>query len=56
VADVHGYAASYLVCAGIQVAALPLVALARRQNAPSDPIDDGRPADTSSASAGARSR
>ena len=38
VADLHGYAASYLVCAGIQVAALPFVLLARRANAPSDPI------------------
>jgi MFS family permease len=55
VADVNGYAASYLVCAGIQVAALPLVALARRQNAPSDPIDDNQAAETSSAAAGARS-
>ena len=36
VADVSGYAAAYLVCAGVQVAALPLLALARRANAPSD--------------------
>jgi MFS family permease len=40
VADVSGYAASYLVSAGIQVLALPFVLLARRENAPSDPITD----------------
>ncbi len=39
VADVSTYANSYLVSAGIQLAALPFVLLARRENAPSDPID-----------------
>jgi MFS family permease len=42
VADVSGYAASYLVSAVVQVVALPLVFLARREKSPSDPItDDG---------------
>jgi MFS family permease len=40
VADVGGYAASYLVSAGMQALALPFVLLARRQNASSDPITD----------------
>jgi len=40
VADVSGYAASYLVSAAIQVVALPLVFLARREQSPSDPITD----------------
>ena len=46
VADVSGYAFSYLVAAGIQVVALPFVLLARREHAPSDPIEDmpGAPA------------
>jgi len=39
VADVSGYAVSYLVAAGIQVVALPFVVLARREHAPSDPIE-----------------
>ncbi len=39
VADVSGYAASYAVAAGIQVVALPFVLLARREHAPSDPIE-----------------
>jgi MFS family permease len=39
VADVSGYAASYLVSAGIQVLALPFIFLARREKAVSDPID-----------------
>jgi hypothetical protein len=38
VADVSGYAASYLVSAAVQVVALPLVLLARREKSPSDPI------------------
>jgi MFS family permease len=38
VADVSGYAASYLVSAGICALALPFVFLARREHAPSDPI------------------
>ena len=40
VADVSGYAASYAVAAGIQVVALPFVLLARREHAPSDPIEE----------------
>jgi len=40
VADVSGYAASYVVSAGIQVLALPFVLLARRTRAASDPISD----------------
>jgi MFS family permease len=43
VADVAGYPASYLVSSIIQVAALPFLALARRENAASDPIDTARP-------------
>jgi MFS family permease len=42
VADVNGYAASYLVSAGIQIVALPFTLLARREGASSDPIEDGR--------------
>jgi len=40
VADVNGYAASYLVSAGIQVLALPFVLLARREKAASDLIGE----------------
>ena len=40
VADVNGYAASYLVAAGLQTLALPFIFLARRENAASDPITD----------------
>ncbi len=39
VADVWGYGPSYLVCAVIEAATLPFVALARRERAPSDPIE-----------------
>lgn len=39
VADINGYAASYLVGGAIQLGALPFIVLARRQNAVSDPID-----------------
>jgi MFS family permease len=38
VADVNGYAASYLVSAGILAIAIPFVVLARREHASSDPI------------------
>ena len=38
VADGSGYAASYLVAAGIQVLALPFVLLARREKASSDQV------------------
>ena len=37
-ADVFGYGTSYLAAAGIQALALPFALLARRENAPSDPI------------------
>lgn len=40
VADVAGYAHSYLVSAVIQVAAIPFLLLARREQAPSDPIEN----------------
>jgi MFS family permease len=40
VADVSGYAASYLVSAAVQVVALPLVFLSRRERSSSDPITD----------------
>ena len=43
VADSSGYAASYLVSAGISALALPFVYLARHERAPSDAID---PAET----------
>jgi MFS family permease len=39
VADVWGYPSAYVVGAVIQLAAMPFLALARRENAPSDPID-----------------
>jgi MFS family permease len=39
VADVHGYAPAYLVCAAVEAVALPFLALARREKASSDPID-----------------
>jgi MFS family permease len=43
-ADLFGYPASYVVCAGVQALALPFVLLARRENASSDPIASGEPA------------
>ena len=39
VADVGGYSASYAVGAAVQLLALPFLMLARRENAPSDPIE-----------------
>jgi MFS family permease len=39
VADVWGYPSAYVVGAVIQLAAMPFLILARRENAPSDPID-----------------
>ncbi len=42
-ADVYGYAASYVVAAGVQALAIPFVVLARRTNAASDPILAGGP-------------
>jgi MFS family permease len=44
VADVNGYAASYLVAAGVSAVSLPFVLLARRERASSDPIVEGGPA------------
>ena len=38
VADVYGYGTSYLVCAAIQIGAIPFLLAARRENAISDPI------------------
>jgi MFS family permease len=38
VADVYGYAPSFLVSAGVHAVSLPFIALARRERAPSDPI------------------
>jgi predicted MFS family arabinose efflux permease len=43
VADMSGYAASYLVAGTISALALPFVFLARREQAPSDPIDPDTP-------------
>jgi hypothetical protein len=40
VADVGGYAASYVVAGGIMALAVPFAVLARRENASSDPIVD----------------
>ena len=39
-ADLAGYARTYLIGAVIQAAALPFLLLARRENAPSDPIEE----------------
>jgi MFS family permease len=54
VADLHGYAASYLVGGAIQTAAVPFILLARRERAPSDPIDHDQPAELEAGSPGAR--
>jgi MFS family permease len=40
IADISTYGTTYLVSAGVQLAALPFVVLARRERAPSDPIRD----------------
>jgi MFS family permease len=40
-ADLYGYPASYVVSGALQALAIPFVFLARRENAPSVPIDDG---------------
>lgn len=37
-ADAYGYAATYVISAGIQLLALPFIALSRRQHAPADLI------------------
>jgi MFS family permease len=41
VADLRGYPAAYVVCAAIQLTALPFLLLARRENAESDWIEGG---------------
>ena len=38
--DDYGYGTSYVVAAGIQLLAVPFAVLARRENAPSDPITE----------------
>jgi MFS family permease len=43
VADVFGYGRSYLAGALIHVVAIPFLLLARRENAPADPITDDQP-------------
>ena len=43
VADVSGYAASYLVSGVVSAMALPFIFLAKREQAPSDPIDASEP-------------
>ncbi|MEP6639085.1 MAG: MFS transporter [Chloroflexota bacterium] len=45
VADLNGYAASYLVAAAVQLLAVPFIVLARRTNANSDPITDDAPSE-----------
>jgi MFS family permease len=42
-ADVYGYAASYVVAAGVQALAIPFAVLARWTHATSDPIEPDRP-------------
>jgi hypothetical protein len=43
VADVSGYGVSYVVSAAIQAAAIPFVALARRERASSDLLVEPAP-------------
>jgi MFS family permease len=43
VADAWGYAASYAVGAGVELLGLPFLLLARREGAPSDPIQENSP-------------
>ena len=42
VADLYGYARSYVVCAAIQLVAVPFLMLARRERAESDEITAGK--------------
>jgi len=44
VADVWGYATSYVVAAAVELLAWPFLLLARRERAPSDPIPDAQTA------------
>jgi MFS family permease len=46
VADVSGYAASYMVSGAVSALALPFILLARREKAPSDPIHESGPVST----------
>ncbi|MEX1297243.1 MAG: MFS transporter [Candidatus Limnocylindrales bacterium] len=46
VADLSGYAASYLVSGVVSAMALPFILLAKRERAPSDPIDPDQPVTT----------
>jgi hypothetical protein len=48
VADVYGYPASYVASAAITALAIPFVVLARRENAPSDPITVAEPGSATS--------
>ena len=51
-ADVFGYPASYVVAAGVQALAIPFALLARREDAPSDPIrGDSNPVQAETGSA-----
>ena len=43
VADVSGYAASYVVSGAVSALALPFIFMAKREQAPSDPIDASEP-------------
>jgi MFS family permease len=47
VADARGYGAAYLVAALIQLASLPFLLLARREDAPADRADDQATSGTS---------
>ncbi len=51
VADLNGYAASYVVAGGIQALAIPFILLARRERASSDPITSDAMADAPPAEA-----
>jgi sugar phosphate permease len=51
-ADVWGYSTSYLIAGGVQLMALPFVALARREHAPSDLVDDEDSSDSDHTPAG----
>jgi MFS family permease len=52
VADVSGYGASYLVSAAISALSIPFVLLARRERAPSDPVEETPASDPSPVATG----